>query len=354
MCGIAGAIGVLDTAVIAAVRRASDAEVHRGPDADGFWTSGGESGPGVALAHRRLSILDLSADGTQPMLDPKSGVVIVYNGEVYNFAALRSELEAGGASFRSKTDTEVLIHAYVQWGPEFVSRLRGMFAFALWDPRRRRLLIVRDRVGIKPVYVARLRRPSGDVVLFASELRALLATGLVERRLDPIGLQTQLWHGFPVGPGTLVRGVRRLEAGTSLAIDLDDDLRETSHRYWTLPARGEPPRPRRLGVARRARVGGADAPRRRRPARHLPLGRHRLERDRRPRGARRRPCDPHLQRRLRGVALRRVPATRARSPKRSARSTRRSASRRPPSPGASATRSARSTSRPSTRSTPGS
>ena len=235
MCGIAGAIGALDASVIGAVRRASDAEAHRGPDADGFWTSNGDSGPGVALAHRRLAILDLSADGTQPMHDPKSGVVIVYNGEVYNFAALRRELEAGGASFRSKTDTEVLIHAYVQWGPAFVSRLRGMFGFALYDPRTRRLLIARDRMGIKPVYVARLRRPAGDVVLFASELRALLATDLVERRLDPIGLQTQLWHGFPVGPGTLVRGVRRLEAATSLTIDLDDDLRETSHRYWTLP-----------------------------------------------------------------------------------------------------------------------
>ncbi|MCU0668642.1 MAG: asparagine synthase (glutamine-hydrolyzing) [Myxococcota bacterium] len=235
MCGIAGAIGALDATVIAAVRRASAAEAHRGPDAEGLWKSSDDSGPGVVLAHRRLSILDLSADGTQPMHDPKSGVVIVYNGEVYNFAALRRELEAGGASFHSKTDTEVLLHAYVRWGPEFVSRLRGMFGFALYDPRTRRLLIARDRLGIKPVYVARLRRPAGDLLFFASEVRALLATGLVEPRLDPIGLQTQLWHGFPVGPGTLVRGVRRLEAGTSLTIDLDDDLRETSHRYWTLP-----------------------------------------------------------------------------------------------------------------------
>lgn len=238
VCGIAGAIGALDDAVLAAVRRASDAEVHRGPDAEGFWSSPGGPGPGVALAHRRLSIIDLSADGTQPMHDPKSGVVITYNGEVYNFAALRRELEGGGATFHSKTDTEVLIHAYVQWGPGFVSRLRGMFGFALWDPRTRRLVIARDRLGIKPVYVARLRRPAGDVVLFASEVRALLATDLIERRLDPIGLQTQLWHGFPIGPGTLVRGIQRLEAGTSLTIDLDDELRETSHRYWTLPGAG--------------------------------------------------------------------------------------------------------------------
>ena len=233
MCGIAGAIGVIDPGVLAGVRRASDAQTHRGPDAEGFWASTA-AGPGVALAHRRLSIIDLSADGTQPMIDTHSGVVLVYNGEVYNYRELRAELEAFGASFRTRTDTEVLIHAYLRWGPDSLTRLRGMFAFALFDPRERRLLLVRDRLGVKPIYVARVRRPAGDVVLFASEVRALLATDLVERRLDPVGLQTYLWHGFPVGPGTLVRDVERLDAGTSLTIDVDG-LQEERRRYWSLP-----------------------------------------------------------------------------------------------------------------------
>jgi len=234
VCGVAGAIGVLDADVLAAVRRASDAQSHRGPDADGFWASA-SSGPGVVLAHRRLSIIDLSADGTQPMIDPRSGVVLVYNGEVYNYRELRGELEAAGASFRTQTDTEVVIQAYLQWGPACVARLRGMFAFALFDPRERRLLLVRDRLGVKPIYVTRIRRPGGHLVLFASEVRALLATDLVERRLDPVGLQTYLWHGFPVGPGTLVRGIERLDAGTSLMIDVDA-LTETRSRYWSLPS----------------------------------------------------------------------------------------------------------------------
>ncbi len=233
MCGIAGAIGIMDAEVHAAVRRASDAQSHRGPDADGFWASTA-AGPGVALAHRRLSIIDLSADGTQPMIDPRSGVVLVYNGEVYNYRELRGELEAAGASFHSQTDTEVILHAYLQWGAASLSRLRGMFGFALFDPRERRLLLVRDRLGVKPIYLARVRRPNGDLVLFASELRALLATDLIERRLDPVGLQTYLWHGFPVGPGTLVRGIERLDAGTSLTIDVDT-VGEARRRYWSLP-----------------------------------------------------------------------------------------------------------------------
>lgn len=238
MCGIAGAIGLLDADVLGAVRRANDAQSHRGPDADGFWASA-DAGPGVALAHRRLAIIDLSADGVQPMHDAATGVVIVYNGEVYNYRELRRELEAAGAAFHTKTDTEVVIQAYLRWGAASLERLRGMFAFALYDPRERRVLLARDRLGVKPLYTARVRRPGGEVLLFASELRALLATDLAPRRLDPLGLQTYLWHGFPVGPGTLIRGVDRLDAGTSLAIDVDG-LRETRKRWWSLPAARPP------------------------------------------------------------------------------------------------------------------
>ena len=235
MCGIAGAIGVLDADLIERLRRANDAQAHRGPDAAGFWTSRDDAGPGVALAHRRLSIIDLSADGTQPMHEPESGLVVVFNGEIYDFRELRRELEAGGAKFRSRTDTEVLLHGYLRWGDDLLSRLRGMFAFALWDPRRRRLLLARDRLGVKPLYVTRVARGRSGALLFASEVRALLATGLVDRRLDPAGLEGYLWHGFAVGPGTLVRDVRRLDAGTALAIELEPDLEERPARYWSLP-----------------------------------------------------------------------------------------------------------------------
>src|SRR5262245_60661225 len=239
MCGIAGAIGSLDAELVTGLRRANDAQAHRGPDAAGFWTSRDDAGPGVVLAHRRLAIIDLSADGVQPMHDEASGAVVVFNGEIYNFADLRKELEAGGAKFRSKTDTEVLLHGYARWGDDLLPRLRGMFAFALFDPRRRRLLLARDRLGIKPLYVARVARPRGTAVLFASEVRALLATGAVARRLDPVGLETYLWHGFAVGPGSLLEGVRRLDAGTSLAIDLDGT--ERAARYWSLPHAVEAP-----------------------------------------------------------------------------------------------------------------
>ncbi|MEX2209225.1 MAG: asparagine synthase (glutamine-hydrolyzing), partial [Myxococcota bacterium] len=237
MCGIAGAVGTLDAAVLQGVRQASLRERHRGPDAEGFWASA-ESGPGVALAHRRLAIIDLSEDGVQPMTDAGGNAVIVYNGEIYNYRALRAELEALGVAFKSQSDTEVLLQAYLVWGDACLERLVGMFAFALFDRRRRRVLFARDRLGIKPLYVARVQRPGGAALLFASELRALLASDLVERRLDPLALETCLWHGFVAGPQALARGVRRLEPGTALAVELDG-LETREWRFWTLP-RAEP------------------------------------------------------------------------------------------------------------------
>ena len=205
MCGIAGAVGTIDAAVLHGVRQASLREKHRGPDAEGFWASA-ESGPGVAFAHRRLAIIDLSEDGVQPMSDAGGNAVIVYNGEIYNYRALRAELEALGVAFKSQSDTEVLLQAYLVWGDACLERLVGMFAFALFDRRRRRVLFARDRLGIKPLYIARVQRPGGAVVLFASELRALLASDLVERRLDPQALETYLWHGFVAGPQALEIG----------------------------------------------------------------------------------------------------------------------------------------------------
>ncbi len=232
MCGIAGAVGALDLELIEAVRRADARLAHRGPDASGFWS---DPAGGIALAHRRLAIIDLSPEANQPMRDPATGIALVYNGEIYNFVELRRALEAEGIAFRSRSDTEVLLQAWVRWGEGCLARLRGMFAFAVWEPASRRLWLARDRLGIKPLYVARVRRPGGDALLFASELRALLATGLVERHLDEMGLETYLWHGFPVGPGTLVRGVRRLEPGSCLSIGSAGGLVERESRFWSLP-----------------------------------------------------------------------------------------------------------------------
>ena len=251
MCGIAGAVGGVDARVRSAVRSMSDAQAHRGPDADGFFENADPgSGLGVALGHRRLSIIDLRAASNQPMRDPASGCVLIFNGEIYNYRELRAELEGRGSRFATESDTEVLLQAFVQWGAECVGRLRGMFAFAVWDPRTRRLFLARDRVGIKPIYYARVERSgAAPVLLFASELRALLASELLERRLDPVALSTYLWNGFVVGPQTAIRGVRLLPPGTSLTVDVDGAKAE-ERRYWELPsARPGATRPEELGEA---------------------------------------------------------------------------------------------------------
>src|SRR2546421_2223748 len=172
MCGIAGIVST-DTLPDDAAGRAvamRDVLTHRGPDDAGLYTDGC-----AALAHRRLSIVDLST-GQQPLANENQTIWITYNGEIYNHLDVRRDLEARGHTYRTRSDTETIVHAYEQWGDDFVRRLRGMFAFALWDTRRRRLLLVRDRLGIKPLYWT----TAGNLLLFGSEIKALLASGCVD------------------------------------------------------------------------------------------------------------------------------------------------------------------------------
>src|SRR3954454_22900570 len=214
MCGIAGHLGVGGgvTAVagggaqagrapgdaVSLVRAMTAALHHRGPDASGVH----RLGPAV-LGHARLAIIDLSPDANQPMLSADGQTAVVFNGEIYNFADLAAELRAAGVPLRTRSDTEVLLELYRLRGVAFVEKLRGMFAFAIWDAPRRRLVLGRDRLGIKPVYYARV----GDDLLFASDLRALLRSPDVDRTVDEEALACYLAMRYVPGPRTLVRGV---------------------------------------------------------------------------------------------------------------------------------------------------
>ncbi len=244
MCGIAGIVGRIEDLHRDALRRMSAAMTHRGPDADGtFESAPGPDGRGVLLAHRRLSILDLSPAGAQPMTDPVTGEVVVYNGEIYNYPELRARLEAKGQRFQSSGDTAVMLRALGVEGREAVRSFRGMFAFAHWSPTRRELLLARDPLGMKPLYLARNPDPRGSWSLaFASEVRALLASGLLgPPRLDPVGAASMIWNGFVVGPGTAVAGVESLWPGEWRLIDAEGRERATQ-RYWTIPhPEGKPP-----------------------------------------------------------------------------------------------------------------
>jgi asparagine synthase (glutamine-hydrolysing) len=237
MCGIAGMIGQLDEPNRAALGRMSNAMVHRGPDASGTWISAPDArGWGALLAHRRLSILDLSPAGAQPMVDPVTGHAVVFNGEIYNFGDLRRRLVAEGQKFQSTGDTAVMLRAIGLHGPDAVSWLRGMFAFACWDPKQRRLLLARDPLGIKPLYLARSSDPdAGWSVAFASELRALLASGLLGTpHLNPEGVATAVWNGFVIGPGTAVKGIDLLGPGRLLEVD-DAGKEVRQEDFWCIP-----------------------------------------------------------------------------------------------------------------------
>ena len=211
MCSIAGILG---SGAREAVARMNEAQRHRGPDDRGVVQCGD-----VVLGNTRLAIIDTSAAGHQPMNDSETGNWITYNGETYNFKELRREL---GGEWASNTDTEVVLRAYAKWGVDAFARLRGMFALALWDERRKRLLLARDPLGIKPLYYYVAK----DVLVFASELRALLASGLVPRRLSGEGVDSYLENGSVATPLTIVDGVKQLLPGHYLEVDESFELKE--------------------------------------------------------------------------------------------------------------------------------
>lgn len=250
MCGISGAVGRLSASLddlptdrraqrIRVVEAISGAQGHRGPDGAGLWTAPGGD---VVFAHRRLAILDLSEAGAQPMVDRGSGCAITFNGEIYNYVPLRGELEALGERFTSSSDTEVILRAYTRWGLDAIPKFRGIFAMALWDPRARAVHLVRDPLGIKPLYWTIVREGTSgeEVLLFASEVRALLASDVVARHLDPEAVASYLYHGFVVGPSTIVEGVHLLPAASTLTLlpgDRNDPKnRRATTRYWTMPS----------------------------------------------------------------------------------------------------------------------
>ena len=226
MCGIVGFIHPSPDAPIdrRALKEALRLIAHRGPDGEGVFI-----GKGAALGHRRLSIVDLE-NGAQPMFNEDGAIAVAFNGEIYNHAALRAELRAHGHRFATRCDTEVIVHGYETWGQGVFTRLRGMFAIAIWDSRRRRLLLARDRVGIKPLYWTRDDR--SGALLFASEIKSLFAFDSVPRRARIDALSAYLALRYVPGPTTLFEGIERLSPGHLL---LFEDGHTRLERFWRLP-----------------------------------------------------------------------------------------------------------------------
>lgn len=246
MCGILGLsfVGRREDA-IEAVERGLATIVHRGPDDRGLIAVAGTADhQQVVFGHQRLAIIDLSNAGHQPMFDPQTGNWISFNGEVYNFKELRRELEGHGCAFRSNSDTEVLLQSYRVWGRECVKRWRGMFALAIWDEQRKEIFIARDRLGIKPLYYCgpgvspvmvdgkakTHRQDARATFIFGSELRAILATGLVEPKLNITGVDTFLMFGAVQDPLTLIDGIKSLPAAHTLTLKANGAVE--LYEYW--------------------------------------------------------------------------------------------------------------------------
>ncbi len=223
MCGIAGYLGSYSPDVAQAM---AGLIAHRGPDDEGLFF---DAPAGLGFAHRRLAIIDLSPAGHQPMSDPSGRYTICYNGEIYNYRALRAELESEGAVFRGGSDTEVILALFARSGVAGLGRLNGIFAFAMWDARQRELTLVRDGMGVKPLYLCETR--SG--LAFASEIKALLALPDLDRALDPVAAVSYLTYLWTAGERTMLKGVRKLAPGSWLSIDTRG--RRSAGSFYSLP-----------------------------------------------------------------------------------------------------------------------
>ncbi|WP_375477262.1 N-acetylglutaminylglutamine amidotransferase [uncultured Jatrophihabitans sp.] len=226
MCGLAGEIRFDGrSADLGALQRTCSVLAHRGPDGDGFWAYGP-----VALGHRRLAIIDLSAAGAQPMVDSQLGLTTIFNGCIYNYEALREELIGRGHSFFSHADTEVIAKAYAEWGLRCVEKFKGMFAFAIHERASGRLILGRDRLGIKPLYLDQ----TADRLRFASSLPALVAAGGVDTSIDKVALSHYMtFHSVVPAPRTILNGVRKLPPATVRVVEPDGTFADTV--YWDPP-----------------------------------------------------------------------------------------------------------------------
>lgn len=232
MCGL---VGIFDTRGGREIDRGlltrmNDIQIHRGPDEGGLHLE-----PGIGLGHRRLSIIDITT-GQQPLYNEDRSVVVVYNGEIYNFAMLRDELETHGHVFRTHSDTEVIVHAWEQWGERCVDRFRGMFAFAVWDRNRRVLFLARDRLGIKPLYYALL---ADGLLLFGSELKALRAHPGFRRKIESRAIEDYLAFGYVPEPRSIYAGCYKLPPGHTLAWRQGETNAGEPVRYWDVPYSGD-------------------------------------------------------------------------------------------------------------------
>lgn len=227
MCGI---VGIFDSRGRCGVdrellQRMNEAQWHRGPDEGNLHVE-----PGLGLGHRRLSIIDLST-GQQPLYNEDGSVVVVFNGEIYNFQELVPELQALGHRFRTRSDTEVIVHAWEAWGEDCVQRFRGMFAFALWDRKRQMLFLARDRLGVKPLYYAML---DDGAFVFGSELKALLVHPRLRRDVDPLAIEEYFAYGYVPEPRTIFSGTLKLPPACTLSLQRGGKLAEP-HEYWDIP-----------------------------------------------------------------------------------------------------------------------
>src|SRR5260370_30486884 len=227
MCGICGQFNFSRQELVDAetVRRMAGTMVHRGPDDEGYFVSGP-----VGLGFRRLSIIDL-AGGHQPMSDLEETVWVIFNGEIYNFKELRAELEQRGHVFRTKSDTEVIIHGYKEWGSEVLNHLNGMFGLAIWDVKNHRLVVARDALGIKLIYY----RIANGQLTFGSEIRPILASESSRPSVDPVALNLFLRFRYTPSPLTIFEGIRKLAPGTMLLVEEGECREERWYGYTPIP-----------------------------------------------------------------------------------------------------------------------